>query len=107
MSLRPHWAGTLCEMNKFDDMMVCLQKSVNGFSQVIAVDNDFTWFGRAWCVAELVEAEREKMRQALQCRGSTVIAESRDHILFLDVRRCEASRVDDQERITSKSNSST
>ena len=40
--LEKYFAGTLCEMNKFDDMMTYLKKHVHGFNQVIAVDVDFT-----------------------------------------------------------------
>ena len=43
-----------CEMNKFDDMMAFLRRSVPSFSQVVAVDESFDLFWRAWCVAELV-----------------------------------------------------
>merc|ERR1711912_99861 len=34
----------LCEMNKFSDMMLLLQGKVEGFRQVVAVDNRFELF---------------------------------------------------------------
>lgn len=44
-----------CELNKFDDMMGYLSRAVDGFGQLIVVDESFEVLYRAWCVAEIVE----------------------------------------------------
>eukprot|EP00913_Durusdinium_trenchii_P023234 g21812.t1 len=75
-----------CEMNKFDEtcrvffrtedpeldesrppasqnMMAYLHQEFDGFLQVVAIDNDFQIFSRAWCVAELVQADASHLEQ--------------------------------------------
>ena len=50
-------------MNKFDYMMeIIAEKSVN-FAQVLAIDQQFGLFHRAWCIAELAEARLLRMPQ--------------------------------------------
>eukprot|EP00747_Dinoflagellata_sp_TGD_P193770 gnl/TRDRNA2_/TRDRNA2_60387_c0_seq1.p1 gnl/TRDRNA2_/TRDRNA2_60387_c0~~gnl/TRDRNA2_/TRDRNA2_60387_c0_seq1.p1 ORF type:complete len:304 (-),score=45.08 gnl/TRDRNA2_/TRDRNA2_60387_c0_seq1:144-1055(-) len=97
-----HFAGDLCEMNKFDDMMVLLCAHVEGFEQVVAVDKDFDIFFRAWCVAELVEAANLHMAQCLKVHSNTSIQKNKAKIQDLDVRNCKASREEDEELILSK-----
>ena len=46
-----------CELNKFDDVMDLLYKTVEGFGQIVSVDTEFEIFSRAWCVAELIKAD--------------------------------------------------
>ncbi|CAE7419857.1 BMY1, partial [Symbiodinium pilosum] len=60
----PDGRSTESEINKFDDMMYHLATS-GGCRQVIAVDQSLDLFNRAWCVAEIAEANRLHMNQAL------------------------------------------
>ena len=55
----------LCELNKFHVMMLWLQQQNRAFRQLVAVDSDYTVFGRAWCVAELVAAHNAGMPQSV------------------------------------------
>ena len=64
--LREDGESIECELNKFDDAMSCLMASVPNFSQVIAVDDGFTIFHRAWCVAEIYLAYSQDMPQLLK-----------------------------------------
>ena len=53
-----------CKLNKFDSMMAHLHDIYKGgFLQVVAIDKGFQLFSRAWCVAELVEANSRRMEQ--------------------------------------------
>jgi len=97
-----------CEMNKFDDMMAKLCKEVPGFLQLVAVDEKFVLFSRAWCVAELVEASRCGIGQHVQIKSRRHfdISES-DMAIYkklarLTVAECEASREEDKEAILRK-----
>ena len=54
-----------CEMNKFDDMMNCIYSLNPKCSQVIAVDLEFNLFTRAWCVAEIHQAQTMCMAQRM------------------------------------------
>eukprot|EP00405_Crypthecodinium_cohnii_P024618 CAMPEP_0206487842 /NCGR_PEP_ID=MMETSP0324_2-20121206/41943_1 /ASSEMBLY_ACC=CAM_ASM_000836 /TAXON_ID=2866 /ORGANISM="Crypthecodinium cohnii, Strain Seligo" /LENGTH=209 /DNA_ID=CAMNT_0053966523 /DNA_START=241 /DNA_END=866 /DNA_ORIENTATION=+ len=56
----------LCEINKFDDMMAHLSKVVPDLRQLVAVDQKFILFSRAWCVAELVEASMSEIPQNVE-----------------------------------------
>merc|ERR1712196_273618 len=60
-----------CELNKFDDMMRLLHQTVRCFTQVVAVDRQFSIFNRAWCVAELVEADACDMPQIVCVSSQT------------------------------------
>lgn len=51
------------EMNKFDDMMAYLHLECPHFLQVVAIDTHFMIFSRAWCVAELVQADASHLEQ--------------------------------------------
>ncbi|CAE7853295.1 SYT4, partial [Symbiodinium necroappetens] len=63
-----HFAGDLSEMNKFDDMMAFLKRSLRQqgqvrLEQVIALEKDFGLLTRVWCVAELAEANELHLQQ--------------------------------------------
>lgn len=91
-----------CEMNKFDDMMAFLQKSSPGFAQVVAVDVGFDLFRRAWCVAELVQADSSNLEQRVQVHSREAVEASYDQLAGFDVRRCRASRPEDTALILAK-----
>ena len=61
----PDGKSDVSEINKFDDMMHHL-KVTGGCRQVVAVDQALDLFRRAWCVAEIAEAKRLQMNQALK-----------------------------------------
>jgi len=91
-----------CELNKFDDMMRFLQETVPTFKQVVAVDAEFSMFSRAWCVAELVEADSSCIPQAVLIHSSTSLEQHYGNLATLDVRGCEASRAEDKDMILKK-----
>mmetsp|Transcript_130562 Transcript_130562/g.317139 ORF Transcript_130562/g.317139 Transcript_130562/m.317139 type:complete len:319 (+) Transcript_130562:3-959(+) len=97
-----------CEMNKFDDMMALLSKGVPDFQQLIVVDSAFTIFTRAWCVAELVQANVSNIRQEVKLMTrSGMDLYSDDMSLYkllarLTVTNCQASRPEDKEAIMSR-----
>jgi len=73
-----------------------------GFGQVIAVDRAFELFHRAWCVAEISEANRSHILQQLKVPNLHSIDENHSKIEVLDVRECRASRDEDKDFILEK-----
>eukprot|EP00405_Crypthecodinium_cohnii_P050651 CAMPEP_0206599430 /NCGR_PEP_ID=MMETSP0325_2-20121206/45181_1 /ASSEMBLY_ACC=CAM_ASM_000347 /TAXON_ID=2866 /ORGANISM="Crypthecodinium cohnii, Strain Seligo" /LENGTH=643 /DNA_ID=CAMNT_0054110513 /DNA_START=39 /DNA_END=1968 /DNA_ORIENTATION=- len=103
-----HSDGDLCEMNKFDDLMELLHQKVPELCQVVAIDRNFDLFSRVWCVAELVEAHRAKIRQNVCLLSKSALdANTGDLGLYLklatiSVANCRASRSEDRDRIVSR-----
>lgn len=97
-----------CEMNKFDDMMVFLQEVVPHFRQMVVVDPEVDLFGRAWCVAELVQGHLLGTPQHLQMLSSRLLdVQSNDlriyaKLVTMSVADCEASRSEDKAEILRK-----
>ena len=91
-----------CEMNKFDDMMALLAEEVPEFSQVVAVDSQFRLFGRAWCVAELVEAHESSLKQFVKMHSRQVLEKSQSQLQELRVEDMQASRAEDVQLILEK-----
>eukprot|EP00747_Dinoflagellata_sp_TGD_P115577 gnl/TRDRNA2_/TRDRNA2_172191_c1_seq3.p1 gnl/TRDRNA2_/TRDRNA2_172191_c1~~gnl/TRDRNA2_/TRDRNA2_172191_c1_seq3.p1 ORF type:complete len:370 (-),score=37.64 gnl/TRDRNA2_/TRDRNA2_172191_c1_seq3:319-1428(-) len=91
-----------CEINKFDDMMMFLKEQVPTVRQVICVDNDFQLFWRAWCVAELVQANQSSIEQYLVIASRTALDANYNRLGNLNVSECQASRKEDKEYIISK-----
>ena len=89
------------EINKFDDMMYHLA-STGSCRQVIAVDRSLDLFNRAWCVAEIAEAKRLQMKQALKLSSRTAIMQRVRTLENLDVRSMRASSEADKELILNK-----
>jgi len=85
-----------CELNKFDAMMSHLVRVTDGFEQVVAVDERFDLFSRAWCVAELVEAESSGIPQTIQIHSIDAVDNHYGSLATLDVRDCKASRQEDK-----------
>jgi len=94
-----------CELNKFDDMMALLCHERPGFRQLIAVDQHFDLFTRAWCVAELVQAHRAEIPQSVRVLSSQVLDVNADDfgiyvkLATLTVKTCAASRIEDRDAI--------
>jgi len=89
-----------CEMNKFDDMMRLLWKQqVGSFRHLIVVDAEFDVFRRAWCVAEIVESDRSGITQKIKVHSQEKLDKHYGSLLCLDVRDCQASRLEDKEMI--------
>ena len=97
----PYSRSTVSEINKFDDMMYHLA-TTGGCRQVIAVDQTFDIFHRAWCVAELSEARHLQMKQSLQIESKAAIMRHARTLQDLDVRSMRASSEIDQELILNK-----
>mmetsp|Transcript_120248 Transcript_120248/g.256643 ORF Transcript_120248/g.256643 Transcript_120248/m.256643 type:complete len:459 (-) Transcript_120248:30-1406(-) len=92
----------LCEMNKFDAMMAHLCRVSVGFQQVVAVDKAFSLFQRAWCVAELVEANMLGLNQALQLFSVDSMCDTEFDFSAIRVENCKATRPEDVEEILAK-----
>ena len=97
----PDGRSTVSEINKFDDMMYHLA-TTGGFRQVVAVDQTLDLFNRAWCVAEIAEAKRLQMNQALKLASKATIVQRARTLENLDVRGMRASSETDKELILNK-----
>eukprot|EP00438_Fugacium_kawagutii_P024752 Skav213502 [mRNA] locus=scaffold3849:200835:203130:- [translate_table: standard] len=99
----PDGRSTTSEINKFDDMMYHL--ATTGICrQVIAVDKQLDLFHRAWCVAEIAEANRLDMTQSLKLLSKAAIQQRAQTLEDLDVRSMNASSAKDKELILGKIN---
>lgn len=96
------FAGVMCEMNKFDDMMGFISKRRRGFRQVVAVDADFDLFSRAWCVAELVKAKELNIMQTMKLHSNEKLINHWKKLENVRVQKCLASRPEDKALILSK-----
>ncbi|CAE8634973.1 unnamed protein product, partial [Polarella glacialis] len=120
-STAKYLSGSLCEMNKFDEMMAFLKHAnrlrrrqlrkllteeaainMKRFGQVVAVDVNFELLGRVWCVAELVEAHRLHLPQVLMIHSAASRERCLQKLRHLDVREAEASFAADKELILGK-----
>ncbi|CAE7946805.1 BPM2, partial [Symbiodinium sp. KB8] len=93
-----------CELNKFDDMMhhIYVGEKVAGFGQLIVVDNHFEVLYRAWCVAEIVEANVLQIPSRIEVPSQEAVDRNYDRLALLDVRDCSASSPRDKAMILSK-----
>ncbi|CAJ1376485.1 unnamed protein product, partial [Effrenium voratum] len=95
------FTGDECEMNKFDDMIEYLReynaqerkagRETERFGQVVAIDLAFELFTRIWCVAELVQAEKLHLPQALKMHSLSSRERCLEKLRDLDVRKAQAS----------------
>jgi len=69
---------------------------------VVAVDQGFDLFNRAWCVAELAEAQSLQMKQSLQVESKSTLIRCARTLHGLDVRNMRASSEIDKELILNK-----
>ncbi|CAK9013612.1 Synaptotagmin-4 [Durusdinium trenchii] len=107
-----HFDGALSEMNKFDDMMIFLKRTLRQearenhsdvqLEQVVAIDVDFNLLTRVWCVAELVAARDLHLHQAVQIHSAARRNSCLDKLQILDVREANASFPADKDLVLSK-----
>jgi len=90
-----------CEMNKFDDVMSYLAAKDENFAQVIAADQSFDLFSRAWCVAETSEAFHKGMEQHLVVHSGKSLDLHQSKLMGLKVQHMQASRPEDVVEILS------
>ena len=100
--LGKHGESIQCEMNKFDDMMALLAFHDLNFQQIVAVDANIDLFGRAWCIAELAEAQRLGMNQKLMLKSNTTLFRRQGTLEGLKVEKMQASRPEDVQHILAK-----
>lgn len=91
-----------CELNKFDDMMNYLSRRVDGFGQLIVIDESFEVLYRAWCVAEIVEANVLNIPARIKVYSQNAVDCNYDRLSLLDVRDCSASSQEDKDVILRK-----
>jgi len=91
-----------CEMNKFDDMMAYLHRECPHFLQVVAIDTHFMIFSRAWCVAELVQADASHLEQHMMIHSPGALEKNSGQLKSIRVEACSASREEDKEAILAK-----
>lgn len=97
-----------CEMNKFDCMMAYLQQENTLFQQTIAVDDKFTLFERAWCVAEIVQGHVSGIPQKVRLHSERALdikeadLETFAKLATLSVTKCRSSRPQDREEILAR-----
>ena len=63
---------------------------------------DFGLLTRVWCVAELVEADKLHLHQAVKVHSASSRENCVDHLLHLDVREAQASFPADKDLVLSK-----
>jgi len=84
-----------CEMNKFDDMVELLSAHNANFTQVVAVDQSFKLFSRAWCVAEIAAAHKMGMLQKLKVLSMERLNECEGQLRHMRIKEMQASRLED------------
>jgi len=91
-----------CEMNKFDDMIEYLRMLQPDFSLVVAVDEEFRLFQRAWCVAELYTAHELGMAQSMKVISEPCLAGHEAELRQLRVEDMRSSNPADKDMILAK-----
>jgi len=89
-------------MNKFDSMMRLLSERVPGFSHLVVADANFELFGRAWCIAEIVESSVSGIPQRIMLHSHEMLDLHYHRLAFVDVADCRAAREEDKEMILSR-----
>ena len=75
---------------------------VRCFGQLIVVDAEFEVLYRAWCVAEIVEANVLRIPARIQVSSQQAVDLNYDKLALLDVRDCSASSQPDKDMILKK-----
>lgn len=91
-----------CELNKFDEMIASMQTAQPLLRHVIAVDTECNIFTRAWCIAELAEADCLGIAQFIMMETLHSADRNYDRLTNLRVQDCVASRPQDKEAILAK-----
>jgi len=97
--LHPDGRGINCEMNKFHLMMCFLSATDPFFMQIVAIDEFFVLFSRAWCVSEIAAANEGGLRQCLKIHSRTSLAANEEKLKKLKVMNMEATREEDKKEI--------
>lgn len=95
-------AGPLCELNKFEQMMAHLAEVVPQMRQIVAVDQDFEIFSRAWCIAEINQALSLGIDQVLKLPSAEAVQRRGVEVQSIRVEECQASRAEDRDAILEK-----
>merc|ERR1712066_1205853 len=82
--------------------MEFLSASNPHFAQVIAVDESFVLFSRAWCVAEVAAAHAMGMRQSIKVKSFQGLEQHEDELKHLRIEHMEATRKEDKDAILAK-----
>merc|ERR1712072_538899 len=72
------------------------------FRHIVAIDEHFNVFMRAWCVAEIVEGSALGLPQRMVIHSQSSFDKHYNDLKNLDVRRCRASRLADKMEILNK-----
>jgi hypothetical protein len=91
-----------CEINKFDSMMRLLSERGPGFSHLVVVDANFNLFGRAWCIAEIVESSVSGIPQRIMLHSREMLDLHYQELASVDVANCRAAREEDKAMILSR-----
>ncbi|CAE8732456.1 unnamed protein product, partial [Polarella glacialis] len=103
-----YFDGPMCEINKFDDMMQLLQRRQPDLRHLVAVDRRFELFGRAWCVAEIVQSYLSNLPQTVLLPSNRALdvqaedLETYNWLATLTVLERKASREEDRLQILAK-----
>merc|ERR1712216_208845 len=82
--------------------MELLSAANQSFAQVIAVDENFVLFSRAWCVAEVAAAYKVGMRQNIKVVSSGALDRNEEGLRTLRIVNMEATRREDRDEILRK-----
>uniref|UniRef100_A0A6U6KAR8 Uncharacterized protein n=1 Tax=Zooxanthella nutricula TaxID=1333877 RepID=A0A6U6KAR8_9DINO len=91
-----------CEMNKFDDVMAMLAATSKDYKQVVAIDQEFKLFTRAWCVAELATASEMGMAQTVKVHSRRTLDKNTSWLGALRIEEMRATRPEDVADILAK-----
>jgi len=80
-------------------MMRYMAKKQPCFRHVVAIDEHFNVFMRAWCVAEIVEGSALHLSQRMVIHSQESFDRHYNDLKHLDVRACRASRLADKMEI--------
>merc|ERR1712137_79391 len=79
--------------------MLFLARANETFAQVIAVDEQFVLFSRAWCVSEIAAAHQAGMEQALKVHSANALQDHESSLRNLRIETMESTRPEDKEEI--------
>ena len=69
---------------------------------MIAVDENFVLFSRAWCVAEVAAAHKVGMRQDIKIVSSDALNRNERRLRNMHIENMEATRQEDKDEILRK-----
>eukprot|EP00928_Gymnodinium_smaydae_P087743 TRINITY_DN71969_c0_g1_i1.p1 TRINITY_DN71969_c0_g1~~TRINITY_DN71969_c0_g1_i1.p1 ORF type:complete len:471 (-),score=40.87 TRINITY_DN71969_c0_g1_i1:417-1700(-) len=99
--MEKHETGDLCEVNKFHHVLTRMVHDDPSFRHLVAIDERFEIYTRAWCIAEIAQAAELGIPQVFKMFSLTALFQRRTHLMALDVRNCQTSRDTDKQLILS------